>query len=217
MWKTIRMPFQFDRQQLLRRLAQLAQLQQLHRATGKAAVSFEAVQVFLSRLAPRERWFVGAAAVTLGCLLSYVLLIEPVWEAYARSQARVAAKGRELKEVLALQQTYQTLSQETRRIQAAKTPEFSPFAFLENLTTQIVGREKVSAINPAERETQGGISRETIEVQLQGVSLRQLVELLHKMQTANVHLQTTRLSIKKHYKDPYSFDVFLTTLALSAQ
>jgi len=116
-----------------------------------------------------------------------------------------------------LQQTYQALNQETRRIQAAKPAQFSPFAFLENITTQIVGREKVSAINPADRHTQGGISRETIEVQLQGVSLRQLVELLHKMQTANVDLQTTRLSVKKHYKDPYSFDVFLTTLALTAQ
>lgn len=214
MWKTIRVPFQFAGQQLLRHLPQL---HQFHTATGKAAVSFEAGRVFFSRLAPREQWFVGAAAVTLGCLLSYVLIIEPAWEAYVRSHARVAAKSRELKEVLALQRTYQTLSQETRRIQAAKTPEFSPFAFLENLTTQIVGREKVSAINPAERETQGGLSRETIEVQLQGVSLRQLVELLHKMQTATVPLQTTRLSIKKHYKDPYSFDVFLTTLALSAE
>lgn len=214
MWKTVRMPFQFDVQQLL---THLPQLHQLHRTTGKVAVSFETVQVFVSRLAPRERWFVGAAVMTLGCLLSYVLLIEPVWEAYDRSQARVAAKDRELKEVLALQQTYQTLSRETRRAQAATSAEFSPFAFLENITTQVVGREKVSAINPADRETQGGISRETIEVQLQGVSLRQLVELLHKMQTANVHLQTTRLSIKKHYKDPYSFDVFLTTLALSAE
>ena len=217
MWKTVRLPFQFDRHQLLTHITGLMQLPQLKRATGKAAVLYEAGQVFLARLSLRERRGVGAAAITLGCLLSYVLIVEPVWEAYERSHARVAAKGRELKEVLALQQTYHALSQETRRIQSAQTPEFSPFAFLENMTTQIVGREKVSAINPADRQTQGGISRETIEVQLQGVSLRQLVELLHKMQTANVDLQTTRLSVKKHYKDPYSFDVFLTTLALTAE
>ena len=174
-------------------------------------------QTWLARLSVREQWLVGAAALITGVLLGYLLVIEPIWEARVGGQARVAAKERELEEVLALQRRYQSLQQTARRTQVKHAPEVSPFTFLEHVTSQTLGREKVSAINPTQHETQAGLKRETIEVQLQGVSLRQLVELLHKINTASVTLQTTRLSIKKRYKDPYSFDVFLTALALSAE
>lgn len=174
-------------------------------------------QTWLARLSVREQWVVGGAALITGLLFGYLLVIEPIWEAQAGGRARLAAKERELEEVLDLQRTYQTLQHAARRTQVKHAPGFSPFAFLEHVTSQTVGREKVSAINPTQPETRAGLKRETIELQLQGVSLRQLVELLHKINTANVTLQTTRLSIKKRYKDPYSFDVFLTTLALSAE
>ena len=189
----------------------------LHLALGPTSPILGTIRTYVARLSVREQWLVGGGVLTTGILLGYLLVIEPVWEAQERGRARLAAKERELAEVLALQRTYQTLQHTARRTQVKHDPRFSPFAFLENLMSQTIGRDKVSAISPAQQETQGGLKRETIEVQLQGVSLRQLVELLHKINTANVTLQTTRLSIKKRYKDAYSFDVFLTTLALSAE
>lgn len=144
----------------------------------------------------------------------YLLVIDPLWEWYDRLHARVAAKERELEEVLALRRTYLMLRQEVERTRVLDETQTSPFAFLEGLATSTVGREKVAALNPTGRETRNGVSRETIELRLKGVTLREVVELLHKIESAGVALRTVQLSIKKSYKDPYAFDVALTHIAL---
>jgi hypothetical protein len=90
-------------------------------------------------------------------------------------------------------------------------------AVLESLVSGTVGRDKVAGINPAGRETRAGVEQETLELTLQGVSLRELVELLYKIDTASTTFRTIRLSIKKRYKDPYTFDVALTAVAINTR
>src|SRR5262245_3010409 len=170
-----------------------------------------------TRLSPREQRFVGTATVVLGGALLYLLIIDPLWEAHDRWRARVAAKERELGEVLALSHSYQVLRQEAERSQPAAGAGLSSVAFLESLTNSTVGRDKVSGINPSGRETRAGTEQETVELTLNGVSLRELVELLYKIDTASVPLRTVRLAIKKRYKDPYTFDVSLATIVLSTR
>jgi type II secretory pathway component PulM len=189
----------------------------LRRIEGISWVDFSALTAFWARLSPREQRFVGAAVVVLSGALLYLLIVDPLWEAHDRLHARVAAKERELGEVLALSRTYQVLRQEAERSQSAAGAGISPVAFLESLTSSTVGRDKVSGINPSGRETRAGTDQETVELTLSGVSLRELVELLYKIDTASVPLRTVRLSIKKRYKDPYTFDVSLATVVLSAR
>jgi len=180
-------------------------------------VDFRALTVFWARLAPREQRFVGAAVTVLSGTLLYLLIVDPLWETHDRLRARVAAKEREVSEVIALSRTYQVLRQEAERSQPAAGTSISPVAFLESLTSSTVGRDKVSGINPAGRESHAGADPESVELTLSGVSLRELVELLYKIDTASVPLRTIRLSIKKRYKDPYTFDVSLAIVALSAR
>jgi type II secretory pathway component PulM len=201
-------PFRFDPHLLLARLPQL---------TTPSGFDLRAISALVARLSPRERRFVCAAGVVLGGMLIYLLVLDPLWEAHSRLRVRVAAKERELGEMIALRRTYQTLRQQTERTRLTGNTNFSPFAFLEGLATSTVGRDKVAAINPAGRETRSGVSQETIELRLNGVSLRELVELLYKIDTAGAALRTIQVSIKKRYKDPYSFDVSLTSRALSAR
>jgi hypothetical protein len=109
------------------------------------------------------------------------------------------------------------LRAEIDRVQSATGANFSPVAFLESLANNIVGQDKITAINPAGRETREGADQETIELKLSGVSLRELVELLYKLDTADTVLRPARVSIKKRYKDPYTFDVTLIALAFSTR
>jgi hypothetical protein len=134
-----------------------------------------------------------------------------------RLRTRVVAKERELSEVAALSRAYRALRQEVNKVRPVTGTITSPVAFLENLASGTVGRDKVAAINPAGRETRAGADQEMLELSLTGVSLRELVELLYKIDTASTPLRTTRLSIKKRYKDPYTFDVALTTAAINAR
>lgn len=189
----------------------------MKRVNGWSRIDLRIVATFLARLSPREQRFVGAAALVLGGTLLYLLVVDPVWEAQVRLHARVAAKERELGEVIALSRTYSVLRQAVDSSRPAAGTNISPVAFLENLTSGTVGRDKVTGINPAGHETRAGTDQETVELTLSGVSLRELVELLYKIDTASVPLRTVRLSIKKRYKDPYTFDVSLATVAIRAR
>ena len=170
-----------------------------------------------TRLSPRERWFVMLAGVVLIGVFLSLFVIFPLGDLHERLHTKVAAKERELSEVVALASSYEALRRELENAGSVNGPELSPFAFLEGLATSTLGREKLAAINPAGREERNGMSRETIELKLSGVSLQELVDLLYKIDVTGTTLRCTNLAIKKRYKDPYTFDVTLTTLALNAR
>lgn len=169
----------------------------------------------LARLSSRERLYVGAAALVLGVTFGYVFVIDPLWEMHTRLRARIVTKEREVQEVAVLGRTYKTLRHEVDRLRPPQSAALSPFAVLEGLATNTFGRDKLTAINPAGRETYEGVDQETIELKLSGVSLQDVVALLYKMDTAGSTLRCTNLTIKKRYKDPYTFDVTLTAIAFT--
>ena len=186
-------------------------------ANFQLPVQLQTASALLARLSPREQRFVYAAGFILGGTLLYALMLEPLWQLHTDMTARVAAKERELQEVVKLQREYLAAKTEVERVQSAAGPGFSPVSFLENLTNNTVGQDKVLAITPVGQERQAGITLETIELKLGGVSLREIVDLLYKIDSTGAMLHPTRLSIKKRFKDPYTFDVFLTTQAINAR
>jgi len=175
------------------------------------------VTALAARLSPREWWFVAVAGVGLAGVLLLLLVIAPLWDLHGRLQTKVASKERELAEVATLANTYERLRRELELTGPASATTLSPFAFLEGLTTSTLGREKLAAINPIGHEERGGIAQETIELKLNGVSLQELVDLLYKIDVSSTTMRCAALTIKKRYKDPYTFDVTLTAIALNAR
>ena len=176
--------------------------------------TLQVAAAYYSRLSPRERRVLGLAGVTCGLALGYVLVVSPLGEARARLEARIAAKERHLDEVRALRRTYMGLRRRTgRTAQSTAAKDFSLFSYLEGLAASTVGREKMSAMNPLEREPAGKDRAQTatVELRLTGVSLRELVDLLYKIEQAPPGLRTLRLAVKKRFKDPHTFDITLVT------
>ena len=180
-------------------------------------LQLQMMSTLLARLSQRERRFVYTGGIVLGGILLYALVVDPLWQMQVDMTARVAAKERELQEVVALSREYLAAKAEVERVQSAAGPGFSPVSFLENLANNTVGQDKVLAITPVGQERQPGLTLETIELKLGGISLRELVNLLYKIDTTGAMLHPTRLSIKKRFKDPYTFDVLLTTQAINAR
>src|SRR5690349_5630057 len=137
-----------------------------------------------ARLSSRERRFVILAGIALVGVILFLFVISPLWDFRERLQARVVTKERELIDVATLADTYEQLRHELERGGAASAAALSPFAFLEGLTTSTLGREKLAAINPLGREERGGVTQETVELRLSGVSLQELVDLLYKIDAA---------------------------------
>lgn len=180
-------------------------------------IDLQILTPFLARLSPRERQFVAAAGIVLVGAFLYLLVIDPLWQLHIDLRARVAAKERELQDIMNLRQEYLAAKNVVDHMQAAVSADFSPVSFLEALTNTTIGQDKIAAITPTNREIRGAATLETVELKLSGVSLRELVDLLYKLDTTGAILRPTKLSIKKRYKDPYTFDVLLSTVAISAQ
>ncbi|MGE0820787.1 MAG: type II secretion system protein GspM [Candidatus Binatia bacterium] len=175
------------------------------------------VKRLLGSLSPRERQFVMAAGVVvLGVCLSLVV-IDPLWSMHSRLRSRLVAKERELRDIITLATAYDKLRRTLESARPSSQANLSPFAFLEGLATSTLGRDKLAAISPVGREERSGVTQESIELKLSSVSLQELVELLYKIDTAGTALRCSQISIKKRYKDPYTFDVTLTTIALDAR
>lgn len=199
-WRVLSFSFSWERLQLPPYLNDT-----IHRVvTGLAA-----------RLSPRERWFVVLAGIALVTTLFSLFVIAPLVDLRGRLQAKVTAKERELAEVATLANTYETLRRELEVVGSASGTTLSPFAFLEGLATNTIGRDKLVAINPITNEERSGLPQETIELKLSGVSLQELVDLLYKIDATGATVRCTNLAIKKRYKDPYTFDVTLTAIALN--
>jgi len=180
-------------------------------------IDLQILTPFLARLSPRERQFVAAAGIVLVGAFLYLLVIDPLWQLHIDLRARVAAKERELQDIMNLRQEYLAAKNVVDHMQAAVSADFSPVSFLEALTNTTIGQDKIAAITPTNREIRGAATLETVELKLSGVSIRELVDLLYKLDTTGAILRPTKLSIKKRYKDPYTFDVLLSTVAISAQ
>ena len=182
-----------------------------------ASLHLQVLSPLLARLSPREQRFVIVATlIALGAFL-HLLIIDPLWQMQIDRRARVVAKERELQEIIALRREYLAAKAKAEHTQAVEGANLSPIGFLETLARNVVGQEKVIGITPTSQENRAGASFDTIELKLSDVSLHELVEILYKIETAGSRLHPQRLSIKKRYKDPYTFDVLLTTVAISAR
>jgi hypothetical protein len=175
---------------------------------------------YYARLAPRERWLVGAAALSVVLISLYSFLWEPLQASRTQIARRIVTKEKDLLEIQKERQLYLDLQ---RRIEANQTalnpgdPSFSLFPYLNNAVTQAVGREHVTSMNPAEKNIPGtDFQEQLVEIHLTQISLPQLVDLMYRIEKGDHPLRFSRLQIKKRHNDIRNFDVTATVSVLKA-
>ncbi|MGH7803745.1 MAG: type II secretion system protein GspM, partial [Candidatus Binatia bacterium] len=167
-------------------------------------------------LAPRERRLVAIA----GAALAVVVAIG-IWSAVRSTRAglerRIAAKEKDLAGIRELRETYLMLRRDTEQLYSdakSRPADFSLFSFLEGIGSRAMPREKITAMNPSNR-TLGEFLEDSVEMKISGVSLPELVELLYRLQRGPVPLRVARLTMRKRFNDPQSFDVSLSVSMLT--
>lgn len=169
------------------------------------------LEQLVERLSPRERvLLITAVAVT--ALLAFWLIAGTLTERRQTLLAQIAASERELAEVLALRARFTHLRAESdaiRRTLASGGTDFSLFSHLESVTREVLSRERVAAMNPSSRNVSEEIQEEDVEMRLSGVSLRELVSLLYRVEKTDLPLLVSRLQVKKRFDQPYIFDATL--------
>lgn len=174
------------------------------------------LEQLLERLAPRERVLVGAAAVA-AVLLALWAIAGMLADRRATLAAQIAASERDLGEIRGLRDRYLRLRAEdeaVRRKLASGGADFSLFSHLEGVSRDVLARERVAAMNPSTRNVTDELQEEDVEMRLSGVSLRDLVGLLYRVEKGDLPLLVSRLQVKKRFDQPYVFDATLVVARL---
>ena len=172
----------------------------------------------VERLSPRERVLVGVGAAA-GAIVLIWALAGALSEQRAALQAQIAASERDLTEMGRLRDRYLQLRAErdgVRRKLDRGGADFSLFAHLEGVTRDVLSRERVAAMNPSTRTVGEDLQEDDVEMRLSGVSLREVVALLYRVEKTDLPLLVSRLQMKKRFDQPFVYDATLVVGRLRA-
>ena len=165
----------------------------------------------IERLSPRERVLVGAGGA-IGVVVLVWALAGVLAERRTTLQAQIAASERDVAEMARLRDHYLQLRAErdvVRRKLERGGADFSLFSHLEGVTRDVLSRDRVAAMNPSTRTVAEDLQEEDVEMRLSGVSLREVVALLYRVEKADLPLLVSRLQMKKRFDQPFVYDATL--------
>ena len=169
------------------------------------------VAALVERLSPRERVLLGVGAAA-GLLVAVWALAGFLAERRTTLEAQIVASEREVAEMGHLRDRYLQLQAErdvVRRKLERGGADFSLFSHLEGVTRDTLSRDRVAAMNPSTRTVAEDLQEEDVEMRLSGVSLRDLVALLYRVEKSDLPLLVSRVQMKKRFDQPYVYDATL--------
>ena len=156
----------------------------------------ERIAVWVGGLAPRERLLLGAAAAMLGVAIVWLGLVMPLVGAVRSAALRVETAERNLAvarrvrgELGALQAN---LASVERRIREG--PRGNLFTTLEELAAQ--SAVKVESMEPQASPASDAYRETKVQVALKQVTLAQVVNFLHKIESAAQPLSVKSLRVR---------------------
>lgn len=167
-------------------------------------------------LAPRERWLVLGAGATL--LLTLVLLgvVNPMIAAGNRAAARVGNAEDQLLAVEQLRRRYEDVNTRLSRVEQRirQGPQGEIFTTLESLARD--STVKIDSMEPRTSPANDSYNETKVQVVLKGVTLAQLVNYLHRIETAPQVLSVKSLRVRTRQDRPEMLDVTFTVSSFEA-
>jgi general secretion pathway protein M len=170
----------------------------------------------ISQLNQRERIFVIVGGVSLILALLYFAIVAPYRSALNRLDSQIATRSGQLQEVKTLQARYLELKQQRLQMERLldTQQDFSALTFIENLVKRTSGRENLLSMRPQTPETRNEFIIDSVEIKLERLSLKQVLELLLAIEEAATPMQVKNLHIKQRFDDRSLLDATMTITAL---
>ncbi len=173
---------------------------------------------FLAGLSPRERSMLYGAVGVTAVLIAWLGVYEPMTNTLAQLDQQIVGARRDAASVNALAERYRTLQREVSDLEgggSAAGAGASLFSQLESTTVPLVGRDRIVSMNPSSRAVGDRFEEDLVDMRLEGVPLRQVIELLYTIEYKDPPMRLSRASFKREYKDPSLIDATLVVARLS--
>jgi len=170
------------------------------------------------QLTHRQRWFIVALTVLVSAWALFVLGIRPAGERIHTLNRVIPQKQKTLEQLRTKTAHYLTLqarlSNLKRQEAALDQKGFELPAFLESITTQLHLAEKVAAMKQELLQPDSDYCETVVEVKLENITLKQLVDFLLKIKSSNRFLRIKSLYTKKNTSNPDLLDTAIQVSAL---
>ncbi|MBW2405870.1 MAG: hypothetical protein JRF17_00755 [Deltaproteobacteria bacterium] len=167
----------------------------------------------IKKLAKREKYAVYALSGAILLFLLIRLIVFPSIDKRKRLKRILQVKENEILEMIALKSEYNALEKRTNLAKVHfenREQGFTLFSFLDSLTGKARIKEYVTYMKPSttvQKNNSYKISQ--VEMQFKGLTLKQLTNYLHMVETSKNMVHIKRLSISKTGKQEGFVDAVL--------
>ena len=153
---------------------------------------------YFHMLQRREQILVVGAGILVLVMVLFTLVIDPVLARGVNLDRRLAVATRQLAELQTLRSDYRRQKRMIDRIDAKlrqQRGDFAIFSHLEQVAGQTGVQDKIQSMNTVASPLNTVYKEESVEVRMEGVTLAQFIEYLHRVGTSPQVLRIKRLQV----------------------
>lgn len=171
----------------------------------------------MKEITPRDQKVlaVGGVFVLLFIILQFAIF--PLMENRERLKRSIIAREKAVVEMAELQVEYQQLHSKANVLLdqlVGRQKDFSLFSFLEQMAAKSKVKKNISYMKPSETADEGPFKEVLVEMKLQAISLKQLVDFLNFVESPKNVVALKRISIQENKKEEATLDVILQVVSL---
>ena len=163
-----------------------------------------------NRLEQRERFFLWGGIIFVCGFLFFQGVISPYLEARQKLERSLVRARNDVLEMAILQDQYQDLrvrQGEISRLIDQRRAGFSLFSFLEQQANAVRVKNRVTYMKPSTTELEDGFQESAVEMKLEQITLKQLVDFLTRVESLEQVVLVKRLAVQKNKKENDLLDV----------
>ena len=145
----------------------------------------------------------GAAVLILGLFVQLVAF--PLYDARERAKRSIGVNEKILQQLGPLWIEYRVLkegAQAVQQILARRPVDFTLFSYLEKKTGEAGVKPNVKYINPSRASVAGGYEETSVDLKLEKITLKQLVNFLYMVESREDLIALRKIAVAKVKEDP---------------
>ena len=160
---------------------------------------------FKFKLTKRERYYVSAGVALVALFIIFQFVLSPLLAVKEKTKRSIQAKEQTLKELVSLSSEYRALkegSADIKKVLALRPGDFTLFSFLEKQAGRSGVKTNIKYMKPSISKDKGPYSESSVEMKLENITLQQLVEYLHLVESPENLVRIKRISVKQSKGKP---------------
>ena len=164
------------------------------------------------KLSKREKYFLSAALIVITIFCLFQFLIFPFFEKRDILERGCSTKEKIFEEISTLSaeyQAYKKRSQGVRSIIEKRKKGFTLFSFLDRAAGEVEVKDHIKYMKPSELQSVGPYKETMVEIKLEAITLKQLVNYLYRVELPESAICIKRISIKENKRASGYIDAVL--------